>query len=72
MWLTDTFSILWLLGNGKAGATAKNLWGIWMYTVDPVGAKHITKTNFEKNNSWSDNKMDYCDYFVTYKEVVLG
>ena len=62
LWLTDTFYIVFcdlqthflfcdlqtLLENGKAGATAKHLWVIWLYTVDPVGAKHITKTNFEK------------------------
>ena len=62
LWLTDTFYIVFcdlqthflfcdlqtLLENGIAGATAKYLWVIWLYTVDPVGAKHITKNNFEK------------------------
>ena len=51
LWLTDIFSIFWLtdtLENGKAGATVKHLWVIWLYTVDPVGAKHKTKINFEK------------------------
>ena len=61
-WLTYTFYIVFcdlqthflfcdlqtLLENGKAGATAKYLWVIRLYTVDPVGAKHITRTNLEK------------------------
>ena len=62
IWLTDTFYQVFidpqthllfcdfqtLLENVKAGATAKYLWAIRLYTVDPVGAKHITKINFEK------------------------
>ena len=62
LWLTDTFYIVFcdlqthflfcdlqtLLENLKASATAKHLWVIGLYTVDSVGAKHITKTNFEK------------------------
>ena len=62
LWPTDTFYIVFcylqthfllcdlhtLLTNGKAGATAKHLWDIWLYTVDPVGAKHLTKIDFEK------------------------
>ena len=37
-----------LLENGKAGATATHFWVIWLYNVDPVEAKQITKTNFKK------------------------
>ena len=37
-----------------------------------MGAKHIRKNNFEKIYSLNDNKVDYCDYFVTYRQVVLG
>ena len=50
LWLRDIFSIFdlqTLLGNGKSVATAKYLWVIRFYTVDPVGAKHITRTNLE-------------------------
>ena len=62
LWLTETFYIVFcdlqthflfcdlqtLLENGIAGATAEYMWVIWLYTVDPVEAQHITKTNFEK------------------------
>ena len=62
LWLTDTLYIVFcdlqthfpfydlqtLLKNRIACSTAKYLLVIWCYTVDPVGAEHITKTNLDK------------------------
>ena len=75
LWLTGTFYIVFcdlqtcylfcdlqtLFKNGKADATAKHWWVIWLYNVDPVGAKHITKIindNNDDNNDNNDNKVD--------------
>ena len=86
IWLTDTFYLVFidpqthllfcdfqtLLENVKAGATAKYLWAIRLYTVDPVGAKPINRSSLEKNIILNHIQEDYCDYFMTYRQVMLG
>ena len=56
-----------LLKYGKADFVAKNLLIIQLCTVDPVSAKHISKTICQ-----NDHKIHYCDYFDTYTQVMSG
>ena len=60
-----------LLENGKAGATAQILWIFILVTVDLVRAKYKKIKINKKKIYLNDNKVNYCDYLVTYRQVML-
>ena len=70
LWLADTFCIVFV-------DTFSNLWlpntcEVWYCALLTLCEFNIKPELIWKYNFLNDNKMDYCDFFVTYVWGILG